>query len=98
MNDAAFTRGHGLEAKRLTRLANALGGHLRGEPQFGDARGAKVAAIEAHSIVELRIEPQPAHGDMLKSLEQISVALEQQGLIRPVKVDHNLGCFQIFVP
>src|SRR2546426_236655 len=35
---------------------------------------------------------------MLKSLEQISIALHQHGLIRPVEVDYNLGCFQIFVP
>ena len=95
MDDAPVARRHRLEAKRFTSLAHALGGHFGGEPQFGDARGAKVTTIETHPVVELRFEPQPANGNVLEGLEQISVALQQERLVRSIKIDRDFGGFQI---
>src|SRR5579875_1895952 len=66
VDDAALARGHGIEAEGLAGFAHALRGDARGELQFIEPSRAVIAAIEAHPIVQSRIEPQPAMRNVLE--------------------------------
>ncbi len=81
VNDAALARRHGIELEWLAGLAHALRGDARRKLQLREARGAIIAAIEPHAIVEARIEPQPAMRDVLERQQQLGIFLEQQILI-----------------
>ena len=50
--------------------------------------------IEPDAPIELRIEPQPAQGNVFEREEQFGVVLQQQILIAAFELDHNFGIFQ----
>src|SRR5229473_3174775 len=60
MDDAAFARGHGVEAKRLLGGLHALGGDFGGHAQLFKAQRAISAAIDVNFFVELRLKAQNA--------------------------------------
>ncbi len=90
MNDPALPRRHRIKSKCLARLTHPLCRHARGEFQFRKPRGAIIAAIKSHAIVQPRIEPQPAMPDVLKRQQQFPISLQQQILIRTSERDHNV--------
>ena len=49
------------------------------------------AAIEAHAVVQLPVQAQPAHGDVFEGLEQLRAALEKQIPVRAVELHHDFG-------
>jgi len=57
MQDAPFTRGHGIESKRGMSFADAVGGNAGGELQLLDANGAIPACVKTDSAIELGIQP-----------------------------------------
>ena len=80
----------GLNRNGSPGFAHALRRHARGKFQFRKPRGAIIAAIKSHAIVQPRIEPQPAMRDVLEREQQLRVSLEQQILIRSPKGDHDV--------
>src|SRR3989441_9283687 len=68
VNDAALTRTHGVEAKWLASFANAVGSDPGRKLQLLDAQGAIATGIEAHVVVEVGIEAQPAQGNVFECL------------------------------
>src|SRR5271154_4749669 len=89
MDDAPLARRHRIEAEFLAGLAHALRGDARRKFQFLEPRGAVVAAIEAHAVVQARVKPQPAVRQMLEREKKFRVAIEQQFLIRAPKRNHQ---------
>jgi hypothetical protein len=86
MDDAAFARRHGIEAKRLTRQFDALSGDLGGHAQLFEAQGAVTAAIDVNFFMEGRLEAQSAKSEMLDGFEDFGVALEKNVLVAAIEV------------
>jgi hypothetical protein len=91
MDDAAFARRHGIEAKRLTRQFDALSGDLGGHAQLFEAQGAVTAAIDVNFFMEGGLETKGAKGEMLDGLEDFGVTLEKNFLVTAVEVGDDFG-------
>jgi len=91
MNDAAFARRHGIELEGLAGLADALRGHAGGKFQFLEARVAVTGAIEAHMIMQTRIEAEPAMGDMFEREKEFGVVLKENVLVWAAEADGDFG-------
>ena len=91
VDDAALAGRHGIHAEGLTQFADALRGHLRGEFELGEARGAIFGAIKVDEVVALRVEVHAAEREILDGEEKLSIALEEQGVVAAFENDMDLG-------
>ena len=55
------------------RFADAVGGNARGKFQFLDADAAVAGGIEPDAAIKLRIEPEPAQGNVFERQEQFRI-------------------------
>ena len=60
VDDAAFARGHGIQAERLARSFDAFGGNFGGHAQLFKTQRAVAGAVDMNFFVEGRLEAQRA--------------------------------------
>src|SRR5580658_3559036 len=90
MNQPALARRHRIETKRLACFAHALRSHTRRKFQFFQPRRAIVPAIESHSIVKARVQPQPSMRHMFERQKKLRITLEKKILICSAKRNDDI--------
>jgi hypothetical protein len=91
MDDAAFARGHGIEAKGLLGGLDAFGGNASGHAKLFKTESAIAAAVEVNFFVVDGLEAQSTKGEMLEGFEEFGTMLEEKFFIAAVKVGKDFG-------
>jgi hypothetical protein len=91
VDDAALTRGHGIETKGLLGGLDAFGGNAGGHTKFFKTEGAIAAAVEMNFFVIDGIEAQGAKGEMLEGFEHFGAVLEEKFFVPAVEIGDDFG-------
>ena len=93
VDNAPLACRHGIEAKRLRCFTHPLGCNPRRKLQFFQPSGAICTAIESNTVMQPRVQPQPAMRNMLQREKQLGVFIEKQPFVSASKFDRHFGFF-----
>ena len=82
---------------RSSGLADFLGGDISGGPQFLDAHGTAILAVEADFLVLAGSKVQHLERKQFKGAQQLSAAVEQERGIGAGEVDENFRLFPVAI-
>lgn len=91
MHDAAFARGHGIQAERLARRLDALGGNAGGHAQFFKTKRAVPTAIDVNFFMVSGFQAQRPEGEVFERFQDFGAALEQEFFVFAVEIGKNFG-------